>query len=298
MLSREKFQHLLVSGSLLHGSPVVWQNEKSKDYFTISSGKVVSFDASGRIVPSGLLRSASDAGALNTTILEYRDSIEKDARVIDITTGKFVTGNRIVDLEGFANAIRNNGWSTAAAPQGGAAGLAEAKAIVKAFISAPVGVAAYDVYCWAGDDPANLHYTNYQKQHLIQFFTDIQMRVPHVCKKDKDADLIQDPAAAQQLTGVVLGGMPRYAGLDMTNVVAYRATSAFASNTSRTPIGPLQNTDNVDWVGRERSEIALQKMVIISLMVMLVLFFFMKLAEAVFHKTQLLMLLVLLLQCH
>ena len=36
--------------------PVVWQNEKSKDYFTISSGKVVSFDASGRIVPSGLLR--------------------------------------------------------------------------------------------------------------------------------------------------------------------------------------------------------------------------------------------------
>ena len=30
--------------------PVVWQNEKSKDYFTISSGKVVSFDASGRVL--------------------------------------------------------------------------------------------------------------------------------------------------------------------------------------------------------------------------------------------------------
>ena len=237
--------------------PVVWQNEKSKDYFTISSGKVVSFDASGRIVPSGLLRKCLDAADLNTTILEYRDSIEKDARVIDITTGKFVTGNRTVDLEDFANAIRNNGWSTAAAPQGGAAGTAEAKAIVKAFISAPVGVAAYDVYCWAGDDPANLHYTNYQKQHLIQFFTDVQMRVPHVCKKVKDVDLIVNVAdAALRLNAADLQAMPRYAGLDMSNVVGYRADSAFASNTSRTPIDPLQSAGG-NWVGRERSEIAL-----------------------------------------
>ena len=113
--------------------PVVWQNEKSKDYFTISSGKVVSFDASGRIVPSGLLRKCLDAGAVGDSILEYRESIEKDARVIDITTGKFVTGNKTVTLEGFANAIRLNGWSTADAPAGDAAAkLAAAKAIVKA----------------------------------------------------------------------------------------------------------------------------------------------------------------------
>lgn len=239
--------------------PVVWQNEKSKDYFTISSGKVVSFDASGRIVPSGLLRKCLDAANVGVSILEYRESIEKDARVIDITTGKFVTGNNTVTLEDFANAIRNNGWSTADAPSGDAAAkLAAAQAIVKAFISAPVGVAAYDVYCWAGDDPANLHYTNYQKQHLIQFFTDVQMRVPHVCKTAADVDLIPgNPAlAATLLDGTELAAMPRYAGLDMSNVVGYRASEKFASHTSRTPVTLLAAGGGA-WNGRLRSEIAL-----------------------------------------
>lgn len=234
--------------------PVVWQNEKSKDYFTISSGKVVSFDASGRIVPSGLLRKCLDAGALGDSILEYRESIEKDARVIDITTGKFVTGNKTVSLGDFANAIRLNGWSTADAP---GADVDAAKAIVKAFISAPVGVAAYDVYCWAGDDPANLHYTNYQKQHLIQFFTDVQMRVPHVCETAASVRLIDLVARPRINGGVLAASHPRFAGLDMSNIVAYRAASAFASHTSRTPISPLQSAAGGDWSGRQRSEIAL-----------------------------------------
>ena len=234
--------------------PVVWQNEKSKDYFTISSGKVVSFDASGRIVPSGLLRKCL-AAAFGDTVISYSAN-DVAARVIDITTGKFVTGAKNVTLQGFANAIRLNGWSTAAAPGDAAA----ANVIVKAFISAPVGVAAYDVYCWAGDDPANLHFTNYQKQHLIQFFTDIQMRVPHVCKSAADVSLIDlgAGAARARIDGSTLASdYPRYAGIDMSNVVAYPAASAFASNTSRTPISPLQSAAGVNWVGRERSEIAL-----------------------------------------
>ena len=41
--------------------PVVWQNLRSKDYFVMSSGKVVSFFADGRIVPSGLLERAYSA---------------------------------------------------------------------------------------------------------------------------------------------------------------------------------------------------------------------------------------------
>ena len=57
--------------------PVVWQNEKSKDYFTISSGKVVSFDASGRIVPSGLLRRCLDAANKDATVLSY-DANDKE----------------------------------------------------------------------------------------------------------------------------------------------------------------------------------------------------------------------------
>lgn len=240
--------------------PVVWQNEKSKDYFTISSGKVVSFDASGRIVPSGLLRKCLDISAVaninaNEAIITY-DANDVAARVIDITTGKFVTGSKSVYLRGFIHAAIDSGWINAAKPAAGgdAAELLALQGLAKQFISAPVGVAAYDVYCWAGDDPANLHFTNYQKQHLIQFFTDIQMRVPHVCKAASDVDLIPDPAVF--LTAVDLGAMPRYAGLDMSNVVAYRAAEKFASHTSRTPV-TLTIAAGAAWNGRLRSEIAL-----------------------------------------
>ena len=253
---KEKFQHLLVSGEPAAWLPVVWQNEKSKDYFTISSGKVVSFDASGRIVPSGLLRKCL-AAAHDGKVLSYSAN-DVAARVIDITTGKFVTGAKDVTLTQFIAAILDSGWVIAAAPAANADGDPARHAIAKQFISAPVGVAAYDVYCWAGDDPANLHFTNYQKQHLIQFFTDIQMRVPHVCKANADVDLIpNDPAAAADLLNATeLAAMPRYAGLDMSNVVGYRAAEKFASHTSRTPV-TLTIAGNAAWKGRLRSEIAL-----------------------------------------
>lgn len=244
--------------------PVVWQNEKSKDYFTISSGKVVSFDASGRIVPSGLLRKGldiiADVALDDTAPLFSYDSNDVAARVIDIRTGKFVleadTGP--VSLQAFVNAVVESGWSfepavvPANAPN---VRQAAAKAILKSFISAPVGVAAYDVYVWAGDDAASLHYTNYQKQHLIQFFTDIQMRVPHVCTL---ANAPVDLLAGQPntfITGAALGNRPRFAGYDMTNVVAYQAGEKFASHTSRTPI--TITSVNGAWSGRQRSEIAL-----------------------------------------
>ena len=246
--------------------PVVWQNEKSKDYFTISSGKVVSFDASGRIVPSGLLRKGldiiadPDPAVDDTATLFSYDSNDVAARVIDIRTGKFVLEADVgpVSLQAFVNAVVESGWSfePAVVPADAAADREEAaKAILKSFISAPVGVAAYDVYVWAGDDPANLHYTNYQKQHLIQFFTDIQMRVPHVCGlASAPVDLLAG-APGTFITGAALGNRPRFAGYDMTNVLAYQAGEKFASHTSRTPIAIA--SVNGAWSGRQRSEIAL-----------------------------------------
>lgn len=241
--------------------PVVWQNEKSKDYFTISSGKVVSFDASGRIVPSGLLRKGldiiADAGLDDTAPLFSYDSNDVAARVIDIRTGKFVleADTGAVSLQAFVNAVVESGWSFEAAVDpleiDPAVRQAAAKAILKSFISAPVGVAAYDVYVWAGDDPASLHYTNYQKQHLIQFFTDIQMRVPHVCEVAASVDVF----AGTKISGADLGLMPRYAGLDMTNIMAYRAGEKIASHTSRSPVALAAGANA--WNGRLRSEIAL-----------------------------------------
>ena len=236
--------------------PVVWQNEQSKDYFTISSGKVVSLDASGRVVPSGLRKVVAGA-AIDGTVLTYTSDDVK-ARVIDVTTGEFVTVPKTVDLESFVHAIIGHGWLHTAElidDVDVATKLAANKAAAKAFISAPVGIAAYDVYAWAGDDAANLHFTNYQKQHLIQFFTDIQMRVAHIC----DAAEAVATGGLNKINGTVLGtaaSYPRYVGLDMSNVVGYNlGLGKVATNTSRTPV--TFNNAAFSATLRERSDISL-----------------------------------------
>lgn len=214
--------------------PVLWQNERSKDYFVMSSGKVVSLDGAGRVVPSGLLRRCLDAGALTDTILEYTAN-DVAARVIDIRTGAFVTAADTVSLEDFATAVKASGWAGTSFDEA-ADDLAGAKAIARAFISAPVGILAYDVFVWAGDDPANLHFTNYQKQHLIQFFTDIQMKAAHVCADEATTVPVGN---ATLLTSAALSAMPRYAGLIASgdNVVGYDLElGKVASHTSRTPV--------------------------------------------------------------
>ena len=236
--------------------PIVWQNDASKDYFTISSGKVVSFDASGRIVPSGLLRQA-EATAFNAVFLTYTSEDVK-ARVVDITTGTFVAAAVTYTLKQFCDAVLANGWL----PSETVAGTdASCLALMRKFISAPVGVAAYDVYVWAGDDPANLHYTNYQKQHLIQFFSDVQMRVAHVCDA-ADTDLTVLAAGAGAGNGTSEAGIDDTVPAD--SLVRYKhlinaddvlvwplLMGKLASNTSRTPV------TFTGWVGRERSSIEL-----------------------------------------
>ena len=215
--------------------PVVWQNEKSKDFFVISSGKVVSFDASGRVVPSGLLRRCLDASATTDDIIDY-DKNDMSARVVDIETGDFVASEKSVNLQQFVVAAQNNGWISQTLAT---ATLADCKAAAKAFISAPVGICAYDVYAWAGDDPANLHFTNYQKQHLIQFFTDIQMKAAHVANATAQTDLV---ASLDLINRSNLIAMPRYKGLPLSaNAVGLKLTKPAAAHTSRTPFVVTMN---------------------------------------------------------
>jgi hypothetical protein len=226
--------------------PVIWQNEASKDYFTISAGKVVAFDATGRVVPAGLLRRLEGAGGDDFIVYTSEDV---KAKVIDITTGDFVAAPRTVSNEEAMAAVISHGWViTSINPTNSDA---DCQAVGALFISAPVGIAAYDVYVWAGDDPANLHFTNYQKQHLIQFFTDIQMRVGHVC----DAEAEDVLANADLSAGAALGALHRYSHLDMSATMSYSWTSKLASNTSRTPV--VLETAAGAWVGRERSDISL-----------------------------------------
>ena len=215
--------------------PVVWQNEKSKDFFVISSGKVVSFDASGRVVPSGLLRRCLDASATTDDIIDY-DKNDMSARVVDIETGDFVASEKSVNLQQFVVAAQKNGWISQTLAT---ATLADCKAAAKAFISAPVGICAYDVYAWAGDDPANLHFTNYQKQHLIQFFTDIQMKAAHVANATAQTDLV---ASLDLINRSNLIAMPRYKGLPLSaNAVGLKLTKPAAAHTSRTPFVVTMN---------------------------------------------------------
>lgn len=215
--------------------PVVWQNEKSKDFFVISSGKVVSFDASGRIVPSGLLRRCLDASLVTDAVIDY-DANDVSARAIDIMTGDFVASAKSVSLQEFVVAAQENGWISQSLAT---TTLADCKAAAKAFISAPVGICAYDVYAWAGDDPASLHFTNYQKQHLIQFFTDIQMKAAHVANASTQTDLV---AGLDLINRATLVAMPRYKGLPLSaNVVGLKLTKPAAAHTSRTPFVVTMN---------------------------------------------------------
>lgn len=234
--------------------PVIWQNEASKDYFTISSGKVVSFDSTGRIVPSGLLRRIIDQTNRNDTFISYTDEDVK-AKVIDIETGDFVAAAKDVKNGDAMLAVLKHGWvvdnSGAPFALDPAGDDDDCVTVGERFISAPVGVAAYDVYVWAGDDPANLHFTNYQKQHLIQFFTDVQMRVGHVCE-NTTTDVF---AVDDKETGAALQALLRYDHLDLSDVMAYEHTSKLAQHTSRTPV--TLTTAAGAWVGRYRSDISL-----------------------------------------
>lgn len=227
--------------------PVVWQNDRSKDYFVISSGKVVSFDASGRIVPSGLIRLA-EATANNDAFITYT-SEDEAARVVGVD-GDFVQAGDSLTLEQFCNAVSDRGWMPGVAKPGANDGAC--RDFVREFISAPVGVAAYDVYVWAGDDPANLHFTNYQKQHLIQFFSDVQMRVAHVCDTAATAVELNNGHPAVN-TIVDADTLSRYSGLpNVADIVAYDTDlGKVASHTSRTPF----SIDN--FVGRLRKDPAM-----------------------------------------
>lgn len=184
--------------------PVKWKGEASKDYFVISSGKVVSLDASGRVVPSGLRKKAVAADPIFTYT-----SNDVSAKTEDIRTGEPLTAAAVktVTLEEFCVAVLERGWvdhndlsiSGVRLAFNGTADDDDAIEIIKLFISEPIGICAYDIYSWAGDSPDSLKHTNYQKQHLIQFITEAQMRLPQM------ANSTQVPAKTFQNTAYVPG---------------------------------------------------------------------------------------------
>ena len=166
--------------------PIVWTGTASQDYFVISSGKVVSMTSQGELVPSGILLT-SQAAASGGTVITYT-AADVTAGTIDITTGEAVQAAGARTLLQMANGIIERGLVPAGrAAAASASGdytvgtVGDLRAVLALYISSPVGVAAYDVYHWAGDAydaEGGLNFVNYQKQHAVQFFTQAQMQVP------------------------------------------------------------------------------------------------------------------------
>lgn len=260
--------------------PIVWTGEASKDSFVISSGKVVAFDAQGRIVPAGWAKKWAALSAVGDAAITYT-SADASAGVIDLSTGETCSAGA-VSLADLAEGLLARGLVEEADVGGGfvitdtfqATELQDCKAVVANFIGAPVGICAYDVYVWAGDSAGELNYLNYQKQHLIQFFTDMQMQVPHAALEvtttgSLEEGTVQDwtatagtdgaefPSAEQAggnellVSAAQLANLARYDVDAADEICAFALVDVPAANTERTPIESSSTL-----LVRERSSIA------------------------------------------
>ena len=148
------------------------------DGYVISSGKVVGMDSEGYIVPAGLRPHFIAGGTLVYTATDVTYG------VIDLTTGETLTGAVIYTQAEVAQALIERGLVLEAeAATAGAtiprAGAADDDIICALFLSYPVGIAAYDILVWGGlPEDGDQVFTNYQKQHLVQFLTEAQVEVP------------------------------------------------------------------------------------------------------------------------
>ena len=248
--------------------PVQWTGEASKDAFVISSGKVVCLDTTGRVSDMNMKAFADNidvSSAVHTDPFITYDSTDVAYGVYSIATGQaasagavsigtaaaglidqgLVVAGRDVDPTAFQ---ANNSFDST--------DINDCKLVLQAFWSEPVGVAAYDVYCWAGDTPDELVFTNYQKQHMIQFITEIQLRLPVIAEDSSTAASLSalsgntftsfatanstntNPASAgDRIAGSDLKALDRYEQLTNSDFVGVLIDPAgISSNTDRTPI--------------------------------------------------------------
>ena len=244
--------------------PIEWSSTVSEDSFVMSSGKVVSLDAEERVCPSGYRLRTTIA----STFLTYATA-DVNAGVIDIRTGStlLTAATGAVAPETVATALLARGLveesSLVLGHDYSAATQGDVTAVIEAFISHPVGILVGDTYVWAGDWP-DLTMSNYQKQHLIQFVTGLQMKVPHLAESTAatsaalnglgawtavgDGTQFPDADAAGAelyVTTTQLSGLQRYRGVIAATdtVTGYALQNApGCKNTDRTPLSDSLGT--------------------------------------------------------
>jgi hypothetical protein len=276
--------------------PVQWTSSNltaGEDAFVISKGKVVALTRQGHVVPAGYLFFATLVAATSDIAITYTAD-DYEWGVMDITTGaRYATnGTTTYTAKVVAEALLERGlvtedevtqavadygiasYSTSDMPtRAGVMTIAEVQGTFAAFISKPVGISAVDVYVWSGrPEDGDQFYTNYSKQHLIQFLTEAQMVVPHRAADSTSSDVFTGiesivpetadnagdfPRAGEIWEAAQLALTTRYGALGVTSstpVVAFcLAEDNVAANTDRTPV-----TCDVDGVlSKEKSAISL-----------------------------------------
>ncbi len=232
-----------------HWKPAAWlpvQFTKSNaragtDAFVISSGKPVCMDTEGRLVPSGMRSALGGDGATSVfagTVLTYT-STDVTYGVVDLTTGARVTAAVTYDGEELADALIERGLvrEADAVAAGGTVPVtndAHVNVVIDLFLSRSVGIVADDTYVWAGlVEDGDQWFTNYGKQHGVQFLTEVQMKVPHRVAGNTTADAFDIDALDTAGTETFAAGSAVAAGeyWDVTNVrqiARYSALSATA----------------------------------------------------------------------
>lgn len=210
--------------------PIQWQDEVSKDFFVLSTGKIVCFDGEGHLAPAGLKLGWAASTGLTYTSDDY------DNKTQDITTGEeyAVDGTTTYTPTQIRDGLRSRGLITSS---GAAAD----------FLTYPVGAVLYDVYAWAGGNgwnPAFYKFQNYSKQQGIQYTTASQMQLPIVPAVHNSVSV---PGS---LTGSALAfgsgnlfsstntlSKERYDSATNTNFIAWAiADYPIATDTDRTPV--------------------------------------------------------------
>ncbi len=255
--------------------PVEWTGTASLDAFVISSGKPVAYDLTGRIVPAGLAIVIANAAAVGGTFITYT-STDVSYGVVDVRTGLALTTGAVgaVTFAELSDALLDRGLVAESLDEAAFTtpgvydntDLNDVGLVAARWISDAVGIAAYDVYVWAGgadqNDYAGRNFTNYQKQHLIQFLTDVQLRAPVVAvgtatsaalntftqwtASAGDGSVFPDASSAPGelwLSSAQLSGLARYAGSGLNSVASGDDVIAvqfedypLAVDTDRTPI--------------------------------------------------------------
>lgn len=244
------------------------------DAYVISSGKGVAFDTEGRVVPAGLREQLGGNGATGVfagTVLTYTQT-DVDWGVVDLTTGDRLTAATSYTGEALADALIERGLvrevdATGAGATVPVAADADVNIVIDLFISRPVGVAAYDVFVWSGrPEDGDQFYTNYSKQHLIMFLTEVQMKVPHrvagaTTTDGFDAFTLDGAGSTVYAAGSAIAAGEYWDATNFSQIARYSAASAttpavalglanadVARNTDRTPV----TSDNSGVLLRER----------------------------------------------